>query len=159
MTDFVAARVNMVEGQIRPNKVTDERLLEALLKLPRERFAPGPLRAVAYIDDDLPLGNGRFLIEPMVLARLLQEAQIGPRDRVLDIGCASGYSTALIAGLAGFVVSLESDPGLAAHARQALAEMGLRNATLVEAPLDRGYAAEAPYDVILISGSVVEILP
>ena len=157
MTDFAAARVNMVEGQIRPNKVTDERLLDALHKLPRERFVPGPLRAMAYVDDDLPLGNGRFLIEPMVLARLLQEAQIGPRDRVLDIGCASGYSTALIARLAGSVVGLESDRGLAAYARQALAELALSNAILVEGPLDGGHPAERSYNVILISGSVAEI--
>ena len=157
MTDFAAARVNMVEGQIRPNKVTDERLLEALHRLPRERFVPGPLSAMAYIDDDLPLGNGRFLIEPMVLARLLQEAEIGPRDRVLDIGCATGYSTALIAELAGSVVGVESAPELASHASRALAEMGARNASIVEAPLDRGHPADAPYDLILISGSVVEI--
>jgi protein-L-isoaspartate(D-aspartate) O-methyltransferase len=93
----------------------------------------------------------------MVLARLLQEAQIGPRDRVLDIGCASGYSTMLIAGLAGSVVGVESDQELAAHARRALADLGASNAGVVEGPLDGGHPMEGPYNVILIFGSVAEI--
>lgn len=157
MTDFAAARVNMVEGQIRPNKVTDERLLEALHRLPRERFVSGALRAVAYVDDDILLGNGRYLVEPMVLARLLQEASIGPRDRVLDVGCATGYGTALIAALAASVVGLECDPELAAQASRNLAEIGVGNASIVQGPLVWGHAAQAPYDVIVIAGSVAEI--
>ena len=157
MTDFAAARLNMVEGQIRPNKVTDERLLAALHQVPREDFVPGTLRSVAYVDDDVPLGNGRFLIEPMIIARLLQDAGIGPRDRVLEIGSGSGYGVALIARLAGSVVGLESDAVLVQHARRALAQAGVENATVVEGNLDRGHPAEAPYNVIVISGSVTSV--
>ena len=90
MSDYTAARVNMVESQVRPNKVTDLRILTAMLELPRERFVPQELRGIAYVDEDVPLGNGRYLTEPMVLARLVQAAQIAPEDTVLEIGTATG---------------------------------------------------------------------
>ena len=107
--DFSAARRNMVERQVRTNKVTDEAVLEALAQLPRERFVPESLSAVAYIDEDVPLGNGRYLMEPMVFARLVQAAQLQPGDRVLDLGCGCGYSTAILSRLANQVIALESD--------------------------------------------------
>jgi len=159
MINEPAARLNMVEGQLRTNKVTDEAVLEGFLTTPRERFVPSHLRGIAYVDDDIPLGNGRVLIEPMVLARLLQLAMIGKNDKVLEIGCTTGYATAILAKMAASVVAVESDPQLAAAARANLAALGLGNVQLQEAPLDNGWRAGAPYDVILVNGGVAEIPP
>lgn len=155
--DFAAARLNMVDSQLRTNRVLDERLLDAFLAIPRERFVPVSFHDVAYIDDDIPLGHGRMLLEPMVLGRLLQEAQVGAEDRVLDIGCATGYATALLARLARAVIAVEEDAALAAAAGARLAELGVLHARVVEAPLTAGHAADAPYDVILIEGAVREV--
>lgn len=157
MINEPAARLNMVEGQLRTNKVTDEAVLEGFLTVPRERFVPAALRGIAYVDDDIPLGNGRVLIEPLVLARLLQFAAIGKDDRVLEIGCATGYATALIAKMAASVVAIESDVQLLAAARGNLAALGIGNVQLYEAPLAAGWRGGAPYDVILITGGVAEI--
>src|SRR3546814_110876 len=99
MTDYAAARLNMVESQIRANNVTDPPLVEAFLSVPREMFVPKTMRGIAYVDEDLSLGAGRYLMEPMVLARLLQLAQVGPEDLVLDIGSTTGYSAAVLARL------------------------------------------------------------
>jgi len=157
MINEPAARLNMVEGQLRTNKVTDEAVLDGFLTTPRERFVPSHLRGIAYVDDCIPLGNGRFLIEPMVLARLLQLAEIGKQDKVLEIGCATGYATAILAKLAASVVAVERDPQLAAAARANLAALGLANVQLQEAPLDAGWRAGAPYNVILVNGGVGEL--
>ena len=157
MINEPAARLNMVEGQLRTNKVTDEAVLEGFLTTPRERFVPPNLRGIAYVDDDVPLGNGRVLIEPLVLARLLQLALIGKKDKVLEIGCATGYAAVILAQMAASVVALESDPQLVAAARANLAALNVGNVQLQEAPLDLGWRAGAPYDVILINGGVAEI--
>jgi protein-L-isoaspartate(D-aspartate) O-methyltransferase len=147
----------MVEGQLRTNKVTDEAVLDGFLTTPRERFVPPHLRGIAYVDDDIPLGHGRYLIEPLVLARLLQLAEIGKTDKVLEIGCATGYATAILAKLAASVVAVESDPQFAAAARANLAALGLGNIQLQGAPLEAGWRAGAPYNVILVNGGVGEI--
>ena len=157
MINEPAARLNMVEGQLRTNKVTDEAVLDGFLTTPRERFVPSHLRGIAYVDDDIPLGDGRVLIEPLVLARLLQLAEIGKQDKVLEIGCATGYATALLAKLGASVVAVESNPALAAAARANLAALNLRNVQVQEAPLDAGWRAGAPYNVILVNGGVAEI--
>ncbi len=157
MTDFAAARYFMVEGQIRPNKVTDHRLVDVLSETPRELFVPDSARGVAYVDDDLPLGNGRYLLEPMVFARMLQFVSVQDTDRVLDVGSAGGYSTAVLARLAASVVGLDSDAGLTAGAAAALAAQGVANATVVTGPLAEGYAQNAPYDVIVIEGTIPEV--
>jgi protein-L-isoaspartate(D-aspartate) O-methyltransferase len=157
MINEPAARLNMVEGQLRTNKVTDEAVLDGFLTTPRERFVPSHLRGIAYVDDDIPLGNGRFLIEPLVLARLLQLAAIGKKDKVLEIGCATGYATAILAKLAASVVAVESDPQLTTAARANLTALGLGNVQLQEAPLDAGWRAGAPYNVILVNGGIGEI--
>jgi len=147
----------MVDSQLRTNKVKDERLLQAFETVPRELFLPEGKRSVAYVDEDLPVGPGRHLMEPMVLARLLQAADITSEDLVLEIGGASGYATAILAQLAATVVSLESDPDLASAAAHAQGEVGIDNVLSVEGPLERGYAKQAPYNVIVVNGAVAEI--
>src|SRR3546814_7419678 len=127
--DFAAARENMIEGQLRPNKVTDEAILSAMGTVPRERFLPNGKRAVAYVDEDIGLGQGRFLMEPIVLARLIQAAGVEPDDLVLDIGCGTGYSAAILALLANTVIALECDERLARQATEILAERGDRKST------------------------------
>lgn len=144
----------MLDGQLRPNRLTDERLQEAILAVPRETFVPAPLRGVAYVDDDVPLGRGRWLMEPMVFARLLQAAALEPGDVLLDVGCGAGYSTAVAARLAATVVAVESDPELAALANENLAALGVVNAVVVGGELPLGYPEQAPYQVILLNGAV-----
>ena len=159
MPNYAVARRNMVDSQLRTNRVTDPLVIAAMEEIPRERFVPLELSGVAYVDEDLPLGNGRYLVEPMVFARMLQEAAIRPTDVVLDIGCATGYSAAVAARLADTVFGLESDASLARRAADTLPALEIDNAVIVEAPLEGGYPAHAPYDVILIEGSVPEIPP
>ncbi len=157
MVDFAAARFNMVESQLRTNKVTDRRLLDAFETVPRELFVPEPLRGIAYVDEDVALGNGRFVMEPRVLARLLQEAQPGPQDVALDLGCGSGYGTAILSRLVATVVALEDDAALAAAANRTLGELEIDNAVVVEGRLAAGYPKQAPYNVILLGGAVAEV--
>jgi protein-L-isoaspartate(D-aspartate) O-methyltransferase len=154
--DFAAARLNMVEGQIRPNKVTDQRLIDAFSTVPREAFAPKALHGVCYVDSDLPLGQGRMLMQPMVLARLLQAAAIDPRDIVLDVGTASGYSLAIIGKLASAVIGLESNPDLAKRANEAVQGQAVDNAVVVHGPLDQGWNKQASYNVIILQGAAAE---
>ena len=157
MSNFAAARSNMVEGQIRPNRVIDPALVHALSSVPRELFVPPEAQSIAYVDEEIPVGGGRRLLEPMVLARLLQAADITPRDVVLDIGCATGYSTAVLAALANTVVAIESDPALFAFASKSLVAQAADATMLIKAPLTAGYPAQAPYDVIVINGAVTEV--
>lgn len=157
MVDFATARLNMVESQIRTNKVTDPTLIEAFETVPREDFVPEPLRGVAYVDEDVPLGDGRFVMEPMILARLLQAACPGPDDIALDIGCGTGYGSAILSRMVATVVALESDKALAATANQVLSGLELDNVVVVEGKLTEGYPKQGPYDVILLSGAVAEV--
>ena len=157
MTKFGAARAHMIESQLRPNKVVDQRVLAAFAGIRRELFVPDHLQAVAYIDEDLPLGKGRYLREPMVLARLLQAAAVKRTDTALIIGAATGYEAALVATLARNVVALEEDPELARGARAALVEHSVASVSIVEGPLTLGYRPRAPYDVILFCGGVAEV--
>ena len=157
MTDYAAARLNMVESQLRTNKVTSEALLDAFLAVPRERFVPPALRGTAYIDEELPLGKGRYLLEPMVLARLVEIAGVGPQDTVLEIGCASGYGTAVLARVARSVAAIDNDAQFVAQASARLRELAIGNASVIEAPLATGHPNRAPYSVILFEGAVAEI--
>jgi protein-L-isoaspartate(D-aspartate) O-methyltransferase len=154
MTDYAAARLRMVESQIRPNKVTDFAILEAFLEVPRELFVPEGRRGVAYSDEDLPVGNGRHLIEPMVLGRFLQHGAIGPEDRVLVVGAATGYDAAVAARIAKRVVALDSDKELAMRARSALSAAGATTVVVREGPLEAGCTDRAPYDLIIFGGAV-----
>lgn len=155
--DYTAARHNMVESQIRTNRIIDPAVTAALAEIPREVFVPKPMRGFAYVDEDLDVGGGRFILEPLVLARLLVGAGIRPTDVVLNIGDATGYATAVVSKLAQTVVALESDPEWAVRAGQSLSDLGIDNAAVVQGALDQGYAAQAPYDVILFSGAVTEV--
>ncbi len=157
MTDFAAARHNMVEGQIRTNRVTEPALIEALAALPREIFVPIERRGIAYVDDDIRIAANRFLMEPLVLARLMQAAEVSKSDIALDIGCCTGYSTALLARLAATVVGLDSDAALAQQASDTLAALAIDNAIIVQGQLAGGYPKHSPYDVILIGGACAEV--
>jgi len=159
MTDFGAARTHMIESQLRPSKVIDARVLGAFTGIRRELFVPEHLRVVAYVDEDLPLGGGRYLMEPMVVARLLQAAAIERTDTVLTIGAGTGCEAALAAALARNVIALEEDPHFARLARAALVEHSIASVSLVEGPLAQGYKPRAPYDVILFCGAVAEVPP
>lgn len=159
MTDFALARRNMIDGQLRPNRVNNAQLLAAIADLPRERFLPPGLRSVAYADDDVPLGNGRCLMEPMVLARLLQTLQVQSDDKALVVASGAGYGTALLARLVKSVVAVEADARLASSAEQTIRELGIANVRHVTGKMEEGYAAEAPYDVILIEGAVQHVPP
>jgi protein-L-isoaspartate(D-aspartate) O-methyltransferase len=157
MTDFVAARRHMVDGQLLPNRVTSHRILDAMADIPRERFLPESLRGIAYMDEDLALGRNRSLMSPMVLARLIQAADPGPRENALDVGTATGYAAAVLARLAGSVVALEEDQALSDQAARTLNELAIDNATAVTGPLADGYPTRAPYGVILVNGAVDEV--
>ncbi len=157
MADFATMRTHMVESQILPNKVTDPRLVEALLALPRERFGPAARQGVAYVDEDLAIAPGRYLMEPAVFARLVQAVAPAPADTVLDIGCGSGYSAAVLGRLAGTVIALESDEGLRAMATETLPVLGADNVVVVEGELAEGYPDQAPYDVIVIEGGSARV--
>lgn len=158
--DFQDLRVKMVEGQVRTTDVTDAALLAAMFEIPREEFVPAERRELAYIDEDIELvpgRPGRFLMRASPFAKLVQLAEVRPGDLVLDIGSGSGYSSAVLARIAGFVVALESDPALAAGAAEKFAALGYENVSVVEGPLPAGHAAQAPYDVIVLEGAVDEI--
>ena len=157
MTDFVIARRNMIESQLRPSRVRDERLLAAMAEIPRERFVPRELRGIAYRDEDLGLGGGRWLVAPMVFARLIEAADLRPNDRALVVGDPTGYGAAVLGRLCASVVMLECDGPMAREARRALAEQKATNVKIVEGDLAAGHGADAPYDVIVLAGAVVEV--
>jgi protein-L-isoaspartate(D-aspartate) O-methyltransferase len=162
MSGFATARQKMVDGQVRPSDVTDIRILDAMLAVPREAFVPENKQALAYLDLDLDVSEGgaakRFLIKPVVLAKMLQAADIKESDRVLVVGCASGYAAAVVARLASQVTATESDSALAAKAQACLASNGFANVTVRAAAPAEGDPAGAPYDVIVLNGAT-EIVP
>ena len=155
MSGFATARQKMVDGQVRPSDVTDFRIIDAMLAVPREAFVPPDQRAMAYLDLDLEFGGSppRFLIKPAVLAKLLQAAQIGPTDNVLVAGGATGYAASVVAQLAGQVTATEADPACAATARDVLATLGLSNLTFAATAAADGDPANAPFDVIVLDGA------
>jgi len=155
--NYQLARKNMIESQIRTNKVTDERILDSMSNLPREQFVPLHMQGFAYVDEDVDLGNGRFLQEPLILARLVQAANIKSTDIVLVIGAATGYSPALIGRLAATVVGVESDQKLADQADTLLHELDIVNTAVIQGDENLGYPKQAPYDVILINGAVPRV--
>jgi protein-L-isoaspartate(D-aspartate) O-methyltransferase len=153
---FADARNCMVDSQIRPNRVTDPRVLSAMRHLPRERFLPASAWPLAYADEDVPLGNGRAMLEPMVLAKLLQAADLRDNERVLVVGAGTGYGAAVLAACGCRVTALEEDASLLAIARTVLPQEA-PGVSLVSGPLAAGWAANGPYDLILIEGAVPRI--
>jgi protein-L-isoaspartate(D-aspartate) O-methyltransferase len=162
MSGFATARQKMVDGQVRPSDVTDIRIIDAMLAVPREAFVPENKQALAYLDLDLDVSEGgsakRFLIKPAVLAKMLQAAEIRQSDRVLVVGCATGYAAAVIARFATQVTATESDSALAARAQAILAANGYGNVTVRTAAPADGDPANAPWDVIVLNGAT-EIVP
>ncbi|MGQ3675795.1 protein-L-isoaspartate O-methyltransferase family protein [Xanthobacter sp. TB0139] len=163
MTDFVELRRGMVDSQVRANDVTDHRIIAAMLELPRERFVPEQSKPFAYIDDDLvirPAQEGepaRYMMEPMILSRLVQLADVKATDHVLDVGTGTGYSAALLSRLAQQVVALEEDADLARRASTTLSDLDVDNVAVMQGPLVEGWEPEAKYDVILLNGAVDEV--
>ncbi|MDP2148007.1 MAG: protein-L-isoaspartate O-methyltransferase [Hoeflea sp.] len=162
-TDYQAARQKMVDNQIRTTDVTSHSVLKAFLTVAREDFVPTPLKPLAYIDADLKIaetgGVGRYLMEPSPLAKMLQLAQITRDQVVLEIGCGTGYTAAILSLLAGSVVAVESDPALAEAASVLLSDSGYDNVAVVTGDLEKGYAAEGPYDLIFFNGAVDRVPP
>ncbi len=159
MIDFAAARYNMVESQVRTNDVTDLRIHKAMAEIPRERFVPKSRQSLAYMDANVPVGEGRVLLEPRCFAKMAQAASIRDGDVVLDIGCATGYSTAVLAALAEAVVALECDAALAEQAGNLLTDMGIDNAAVITGALPAGCPDQGPYDVIFLNGAVEGEVP
>jgi protein-L-isoaspartate(D-aspartate) O-methyltransferase len=157
--DYARARLNMVNNQLRPNRVDDSTVLAAMGEVPRERFLPKGLRGVAYADEDLPLPDGSWLIEPLVLARLIQAANIRPIDVVLVIGCSTGYAGVVLSHLAATVILLV--PEAAAQTVEGLLDdLKVDNVAVVlsDHPPD-GDPSQAPFDVIFLVGSVAGLPP
>ena len=148
----------MVDSQVRPNRVTDVRILDAMRRLPRERFVPARVSSLAYADEDVPLGDGRFLMEPMVLARLLQAAKLRDNERVLVVAAGTGYGAAVLAACGCRVTALEEDISLLSFARDVL-PVEAPGVTVVSGPLASGWPSQAPYDLILLEGAVSAIPP
>jgi protein-L-isoaspartate(D-aspartate) O-methyltransferase len=160
MTDFYEQRLNMVESQVRPSDVTDQRIIRAMLEVPRERFVPAEFASIAYFDGPVPVaarpsrGEPRSLLPARTFAKLVQLAEVGPHTAVLDVGCATGYSTAVLARLAQRVVAVEADRDLARAAAATLQGLGAGNARVIEGPLAAGAPAEGRFDAILLNGAV-----
>ncbi len=162
MTDFARARLTMVDTQLRPNDIVDQPLLAAMLAVPREAFVDEARKSLAYLDTDIPLdaddAPGRFLIEPMIFAKLVQLAELRSTDTVLEVGTGTGYGAAVLARLAASVVALEESEALAGRARTILASVeGAGGVTVVTGPLTEGAAKQAPFNVILIAGAVAAV--
>jgi protein-L-isoaspartate(D-aspartate) O-methyltransferase len=157
MTDFQTRRVMMVDTQVRPSDVTKFPIIDAMLSIPREVYVPRDKREAAYMGENVVIREGRVVLEPRTLAKLLDALDIHPGELVLDIGCGLGYSSAVIARLADAVVAVEDDPAMAAEAEQTLANESVDNAAVIVGPLSEGAAKHGPYDVITIQGGVEQI--
>lgn len=162
MSEFAKLRLNMVDNQVRPSDVTDHALIAAMLDIPRELFVPSGEKPLAYIDRDIKIGSDdhgdRYLMTSAGLAKMIQALELATDDVVLDLGCGTGYSSALLSRLAGSVVAVDQDPELVRIAENNLSELGIDNVAVVQSPLVEGYPPEGPYDGILISAGV-EFIP
>ncbi len=154
MADFALRRRTMVDTQIRPSDVTKFPIIQAMLEVPREAFVPGEVREAAYMGEHLPLDEGRVILDPRVLSKMLDALEIEPEDVALDLGCGLGYSTALLAYMCEAVVAVEEDAARVAEAQTTLSERGFDNAAVLEGALADGAAKHGPYDIILVQGGV-----
>ena len=151
--DWEARRARMVQGQLRPRGIDDPRLLDALSRVPRDRFVPAPSRERAYGDHALPIAHGQTISQPFMVAVMTQALRLDGTERVLEVGTGSGYQTAILAELAGEVWSVERIPALAEEARLLLAELGYANVTVRSGDGSLGWPAHAPYDAILVTAA------
>lgn len=162
MSDFSKQRLNMVDNQVRPSDVTDRALISAMLDIPREMFVPSSERSLAYVDRDIRIGTDkkgdRYLLAPAGLARLIQALELDENAVVLDVGCGTGYSSAVLSRLAGSIVAVEQDPDMIRTAEENLSSFDIDNVAVVEGQLTQGFASEGPYDGILIAGGI-QVLP
>lgn len=156
MLNFAAARKHMVDSQVRPNDVTDLRLQTALETLPREAFLPREWRDQAYVEREIAYAPGRRMLTARDFAKLVAAADISPSDRILDVACGTGYSTAVLAQLGRSVVAVDSDEGLCKRAREVLASVGVANAEIVVGDPVGGAAALGPFDVIFIGAGIAQ---
>lgn len=154
---FDEMRQTMIDCQLRPTGVSDPRVVDAFAAVPRERFVPADRAMLAYLDEDMAVAPGRYLMEPMAFGQLLMGARFSAHERVLIVGAGTGYAAAVIARLVAEVVAVEQDPALASTARANLSELGIGHATIVEAPLVEGWPAGAPYDVLFFDGAVADV--
>ncbi|WP_282602455.1 protein-L-isoaspartate O-methyltransferase [Paracoccus sp. PARArs4] len=157
MTDFAARRTMMVDTQVRPNEVTSFPVIDAMLSVPREEFVPASKRGIAYLGENMRIGEGRVMLEPRTIGKMLEALDIQPDEMVLDLGCGMGYSAALIARIAEAVVAIEDSSELAAEAERCLTEAGIFNVAVLQAELPEGAPRQGPFDVILIEGAVEEV--
>ncbi len=155
--NFEAARRNMVLTQLRPNNVTSDSVADAMDTVPREIFVPENLQGVAYMDEDLEVAAGRYLIEPRVFARVLQAAAVKNTDVVLDVACGTGYTSAVLGKLAQAVVAVENDEALVEKASETLTSIEADNVAVVQGDLTAGNEKQGPYNVIHINGAVDEV--
>lgn len=157
MADYQSLRMMMVDTQVRPSDVTKFPIIEAMLSVPREDFVPDAKRDAAYVDANIDLGDGRVLLEPRTIAKMLDALDVQPGDVVLDLGCGLGYSTALLARMAEFVVAVEDDEARAEEAQRNLSDHDVDNAAVVAGPLAEGAAKSGPYDVIILQGAAEHV--
>ncbi len=157
MLDPTAARRLMVDDQLRARGISDPRVLDAMLSVSRHEFVSAAYRAQAYEDHPLPIGNGQTISQPYIVALMLEALQIGPTEKVLEVGSGSGYVTALLAELTAQVYSIERHPALAASARQLLAQLGYTNAKVLTGDGTLGLPAVAPFDAILVSAAAPDL--
>ncbi len=157
MSDPTAARQIMVDSQLRARGISDPRVVEAMLCVPRHLFVPEPYRSQAYEDHPLPIGDGQTISQPYIVARMLESLELAPSDKVLEVGTGSGYVTALLAELAAQVSSIERHPALADRARNLLAELGYANVGVFTGDGTLGLSVNAPFDAILVSAAAPDL--
>ncbi|SMR82610.1 protein-L-isoaspartate(D-aspartate) O-methyltransferase [Aliiroseovarius halocynthiae] len=154
MTDFAARRTMMVDTQVRPSDVTKFPIIDAMLTVAREEFVPDGKREAAYVGENLDLGEGRVMLEPRTLAKMLDALSVQPSELVLDLGCGLGYSAAILARMSDFVIAVEDSEDRANEAQEILSAQGVDNVAVVAGPLAEGSQKNGPYDVIIVQGAV-----
>ena len=152
--DFKIARKNMVENQIRANKVTSLNVINAFLDIPREKFVPDALQEISYVDEDIQLSRNRFMMKPMILARLFQSLNLKGNENILHVGSNSGYGSAILSRMCSSVISLESDKKLFETSIHTFSNMGFDNVVPLHGSMENGVEKEAPFDIIFIEGSI-----
>ncbi|MEM7046346.1 MAG: protein-L-isoaspartate O-methyltransferase [Pseudomonadota bacterium] len=157
MIDFSQARGAMIDGQLRPQRIIDPALLDAMAQLPREQFVPKNQARLAYADRDIPISRNRSMLSPLKTAHLIQALELTPASLVLDVGCGMGYTSAVLTRLAGAVIAVEPEKSLRTHAEGALQEFACDNVAVFKASLKAGYPEQAPYDGILLAGGCAQI--